>query len=205
MPSKRAAVSGSAVQRVRARRDPPRRPTSPACHRSDRPPRCRKDRPAASATAARRSSARHPHSHRPLRARLARALPRPAPPPHTIATVPVSPRRDCTPPYEGNATSTTSCRRSPAGAAPCSSRSGPRCSGSSPLRRAGRGCGPSGGWCPDRWPPRREEDMSLVDVRERVRDSPARARSLLTVRAAISSARSSEAPWSFCASLMCSY
>ena len=36
--------------------------------------------------------------------------------------------------------------------------------------------------------------MSCVDVRERVRDSPERARSLLTVRAAISSARDSEAP-----------
>src|SRR5215218_7830356 len=47
--------------------------------------------------------------------------------------------------------------------------------------------------------------MSFVDVRERVRDSPARARSLLTVRAAISSARDLEAPWSFALSLMCSY
>ena len=40
--------------------------------------------------------------------------------------------------------------------------------------------------------------MSLVEVRERVRDSPARARSLLTVRAAISSALSSERPCSNC-------
>src|SRR3954467_8441699 len=47
--------------------------------------------------------------------------------------------------------------------------------------------------------------MSFVDVRERVRDSPARARVLLTVRAAISSARSSERPCSFWLSLMCSY
>jgi hypothetical protein len=56
-----------------------------------------------------------------------------------------------------------------------------------------------------RRPPRREEDMSRVDVRERVRDSPERARSLFTVRAAISSARSSDAPWRFSLSLMCSY
>src|SRR4051794_9464086 len=47
--------------------------------------------------------------------------------------------------------------------------------------------------------------MSFVDVRERVRDSPERARSLLTVRAAISSARSSDLPCSFWLSLMCSY
>jgi hypothetical protein len=47
--------------------------------------------------------------------------------------------------------------------------------------------------------------MSLVDVRELVFDSPLRARSLLTVRAAISSARSSEAPCSRSLSLMCSY
>gem|GEM_PF-4914198 len=36
--------------------------------------------------------------------------------------------------------------------------------------------------------------MSLVDVRDRVRDSPERARSLFTVRAAISSARLALAP-----------
>src|SRR3954454_24666502 len=47
--------------------------------------------------------------------------------------------------------------------------------------------------------------MSWVDVREAVRDSPERARSLLTVRAAISSARPVEAPRSFALSLMCSY
>src|SRR4051794_41864579 len=58
---------------------------------------------------------------------------------------------------------------------------------------------------PERCPPRRDEDMSLVDVFERVRDSPERARSLLTVRAAISSARLSERPCSFWLSLMCSY
>src|SRR5688572_32810334 len=47
--------------------------------------------------------------------------------------------------------------------------------------------------------------MSLVDVRERVFDSPERAFSLLTVRAAISSARSSDRPCSFSLALMCSY
>src|SRR3954447_6864136 len=47
--------------------------------------------------------------------------------------------------------------------------------------------------------------MSCVEVRERSRDSPERARSLLTVRAAISSARSSDVPRSFALSLMCSY
>src|SRR4030088_765473 len=47
--------------------------------------------------------------------------------------------------------------------------------------------------------------MSCVDVRERVADSPARARSLFTVRAAISSARSSLAPRSSWLSLTCSY
>src|SRR4051812_36011581 len=47
--------------------------------------------------------------------------------------------------------------------------------------------------------------MSWVEVRERCLDSPLRARSLFTVRAAISSARSSDAPCSFWLSLMCSY
>src|SRR3954470_22188269 len=47
--------------------------------------------------------------------------------------------------------------------------------------------------------------MSRVELRERVRDSPLRARSLLTVRAAISSARLSDAPCSFSLFLMCSY
>ena len=45
---------------------------------------------------------------------------------------------------------------------------------------------PRGPERPERCPPRLPEEMSLVDVRERVRDSPLRARSLLTVRAAIS-------------------
>jgi hypothetical protein len=44
--------------------------------------------------------------------------------------------------------------------------------------------------------------MSLVDVRELVFDSPLRARSLLTVRAAISSARLSDAPYWRSLSLM---
>jgi len=47
--------------------------------------------------------------------------------------------------------------------------------------------------------------MSRVDERELVRDSPACARSLLTVRAAISFARLVEAPRFFSPSLMCSY
>jgi hypothetical protein len=47
--------------------------------------------------------------------------------------------------------------------------------------------------------------MSLVDVGELVRDSPDRARSLLTVLAAISSARCYEAPLLRSLCLMCSY
>ena len=47
--------------------------------------------------------------------------------------------------------------------------------------------------------------MSLVEVRELARDTPLRARSLLTVRAAISSARLSDAPLLRSLSLMCSY
>src|ERR1700761_3736705 len=47
--------------------------------------------------------------------------------------------------------------------------------------------------------------MSCVELRELVRDSPLRARSLLTVRAAISSARRSEEPWSSSLFLTCSY
>src|SRR3954468_11640434 len=47
--------------------------------------------------------------------------------------------------------------------------------------------------------------MSLVDERLDVLASPARARSLLTVRAAISSASSSLRPRSSKPSLMCSY
>src|SRR5947209_13762781 len=47
--------------------------------------------------------------------------------------------------------------------------------------------------------------MSLTDVRDRVRDSPERARSLFTVRAAISSARLSLAPRPRWLCLICSY
>src|SRR5436305_668958 len=47
--------------------------------------------------------------------------------------------------------------------------------------------------------------MSCVEVRDRERDSPERARSLLTVRAAISSARPSLVPRSRWLSLTCSY
>ena len=47
--------------------------------------------------------------------------------------------------------------------------------------------------------------MSRVEVRERVCDSPARARSLLTVRAAISSALSSERPCASSLFFTCSY
>ena len=47
--------------------------------------------------------------------------------------------------------------------------------------------------------------MSLVELREAVRDSPERAFSLFTVRAAISSARLSERPACFSLFLTCSY
>ena len=53
---------------------------------------------------------------------------------------------------------------------------------------------PRGRFVPDRCPPRRPEDMSRRDVREDSFASPLRARSLLTVRAAISLARFVEAP-----------
>jgi hypothetical protein len=59
-----------------------------------------------------------------------------------------------------------------------------------------------------RWlriPPRLPEEMSSRESRDASRASPCRARSLFTVRAAISSARSSEAPRSRADSLMCSY
>src|SRR5437899_2478411 len=47
--------------------------------------------------------------------------------------------------------------------------------------------------------------MSRVELLERVRDSPERARSLLTVRAAIASALLSDAPRSLTLPLTCSY
>src|SRR5581483_10218491 len=58
---------------------------------------------------------------------------------------------------------------------------------------------------PERMPPRRDDDMSSVELRDAVRDSPERARSLLTVRAAISFARESDLPCLRSLSLMCSY
>src|SRR5690606_19703843 len=58
---------------------------------------------------------------------------------------------------------------------------------------------------PERLPPRRCGDMSLTDVLLFCRDSPDRARFLFTVRAAISSARSSLVPFFFAPDLMCSY
>src|SRR5437868_67033 len=54
-------------------------------------------------------------------------------------------------------------------------------------------------------PPRREADMSFVELRDRVRVSPLRALSLFTVRAAISSARPVEVPRLRWPCLMCSY
>jgi hypothetical protein len=63
---------------------------------------------------------------------------------------------------------------------------------------------PAGPRC-DRNPPRRPEEMSSTEARLAVRASPERARSLFTVRAAISSAVSSERPCSRRPSLMCSY
>src|SRR5439155_3696720 len=59
---------------------------------------------------------------------------------------------------------------------------------------------------PERSPPRRPDEMSRVEVRDaRPLASPERARSLLTVRAAISFARFVERPCFFSDSLMCSY
>ena len=54
-------------------------------------------------------------------------------------------------------------------------------------------------------PPRLPEEMSSVEERELLVDSPLRARSLLTVRAAISPERRSETPRLRSLSLMCSY
>src|SRR2546421_8147916 len=58
---------------------------------------------------------------------------------------------------------------------------------------------------PERSPPRRPDEMSRRDVRDDSRASPVRARSLLTVRAAISLARLVERPCFFSLSLTCSY
>src|SRR5215207_8360869 len=64
---------------------------------------------------------------------------------------------------------------------------------------------PFGRFVPERRPPRRPDEMSCRDVLDDVRASPERARSLLTVRAAISFALLVEAPCSLALSLMCSY
>jgi hypothetical protein len=58
---------------------------------------------------------------------------------------------------------------------------------------------------PERIPPRRPEDMSVRDDRDDERASPLCARSLLTVRAAISLARFVDAPRFFALCSMCSY
>ena len=105
-----------------------------------------------------------------------------------------------------------SCCRPPAAAGPCSSSTDPRRRASWPRCRAGRASGRAGRWCqtaglrdaPMTCPASRSAS-ACVEVRERVRDSPERARSLLTVRAAISFARLVERPWSCSLSLMCSY
>src|SRR6266516_3719840 len=55
--------------------------------------------------------------------------------------------------------------------------------------------------CPPRWP----DDMSVRDSREDSRASQVRARSLLTVRAAISSATSLDSPRCRALSFTCSY
>src|SRR5918996_1979804 len=54
-------------------------------------------------------------------------------------------------------------------------------------------------------PPRRPDEMSVFESRDDSLASPLRARSLLTVRAAISSARSSDEPRSLSDSFTCSY
>jgi hypothetical protein len=64
---------------------------------------------------------------------------------------------------------------------------------------------PFGRFVPDRCPPRVDGDFPRIETRERVRDSPERARSLFTVRAAISSARPVDAPRFFALALMCWY
>ena len=56
---------------------------------------------------------------------------------------------------------------------------------------------PRGPLRPERRPPRRPDEMSCRDERDEVFASPVRARSLLTVRAAISLARFVDAPRSF--------
>src|SRR5687767_14893285 len=54
---------------------------------------------------------------------------------------------------------------------------------------------PFGPLVPERCPPLWPGDLSFTDVRDLSRDSPERARSLFTTRAAISSAVPSDIPW----------
>ena len=96
-------------------------------------------------------------------------------------------------------------RREPAGARPSSSSSGRGCCAPWLPRRAGRACGPAGS-CGDSGyrpvgPTRCPRGTASTDSLA----SPFRARSLFTVRAAISSAVSSDSPRSRAESLMCSY
>jgi hypothetical protein len=64
---------------------------------------------------------------------------------------------------------------------------------------------PFGRFVPERTPPRRPGEMSLRDKRDDSLASPLRARSLLTVLAAISFARLVGTPCFFWLFLMCSY
>ncbi len=79
----------------------------------------------------------------------------------------------------------------------------PRCGDPWPPRRAGRGYGPARRVRAEPAPPTTRD--VLARRAGAFLASPARARSLFTVRAAISSAASSERPRSFRPSLMCSY
>ena len=143
---------------------------------------------------------RHPHRRRPGRTPRRR---RPGP---DLPTAPTRAdgadlRAIC---GAGGRFSASSSRR-PAGAGSCSSSSGRRFPAGAPRCRAARASVPRGPGFPERWPPRRPEEMSRTELREAVFDSPLRARSLFTVRAAISSARASEAPLRRSLSRMCSY
>ena len=64
---------------------------------------------------------------------------------------------------------------------------------------------PFGLFVPERNPPRRPDDMSRVDDLDAVRDSPLRARSLLTVAAAICFARFVDDPRFFALDSTCWY
>ena len=90
--------------------------------------------------------------------------------------------------------SIASSRRRHAAAAPCSSSSGPRCSGPWPPRTAGHGSAPSRGACPSGGPRGGSRRCLCGKAATTHAPHPDRARSLLTVRAAISSALSSDVP-----------